>query len=127
MEINRLTEQIIGSAIEVHRTLGPGLLERTYEECLCRELQLRQIPFERQKRLYVTYKGVAIQRGYRLDLLVDSTVVVEIKTVETLLPIHDAQLLTYLKLGGYRVGLLLNFLVPVLKDGIRRKVLGLEE
>lgn len=127
MEVNQMTEQIIGCAIEVHRTLGPGLLERTYEECLCRELQLRQIPFERQKRLKVTYKGITLSRGYRLDLVIDETVVVEIKTVETLVPIHDAQLLTYLKLGGYPVGLLLNFNVPVLKDGIRRKVMGFKE
>ena len=127
MEVNQMTEQIIGCAIEVHRTLGPGLLERTYEECLCRELQLRQIPFERQKRLKVTDKGMTLSRGYRLDLVVAETVVVEIKTVEKLLPIHDAQLLTYLKLGGYPVGLLLNFNVPVLKDGIVRKVMGFKE
>ena len=127
MQVNQLTERIIGCAIEVHRTLGPGLLERTYEDCLARELQLQHLPFERQKRLNVTYKGIEIRRAYRLDLLVDETVVVEIKTVDSLLPIHDAQLLTYLRLGGYRVGLLLNFKVPVLRDGIRRKVLGLEE
>ena len=127
MQVNQLTERIIGCAIEVHRTLGPGLLERTYEDCLSRELQLQHLPFERQKRLDVTYKGISIRRAYRLDLLVAQTVVVEIKTVSALLPIHDAQLLTYLRLGGYRVGLLLNFKVPVLRDGIRRKVLGLEE
>jgi len=127
MEVNQMTEQIIGCAIEVHRTLGPGLLERTYEECLCRELQLRQIPFERQKRLKVTYKGITLSRGYRLFLVVAETVVVEMKTVEKLLPIHDAQLLTYLKLGGYPVGLLLNFNVPILKDGIVRKVMGFKE
>ena len=127
MKVNRLTEQIIGAAIEVHRNLGPGLLERTYEACLAKELQLQQIHFEQQKRLYVTYKGMTINRAYRLDFLVAQQVVVEIKAVTELLPIHDAQLLTYLKLGDYPVGLLLNFNVPVLKDGIRRKVFHLEE
>lgn len=97
------------------------------KKCLCRELHLRQIPGKRQKRMTVTYKGITLSRGYRPDLVVAETIVVEIKTVETLLPIHDAQLLTYLKLGGYPVGLLLNFNVPVLKDGIRRKVMGFKE
>ena len=91
MEVNRLTEIIIGSAIEVHRTLGPGLLERTYEACLAKELQLKQIPFDRQKRQSVVYKGITLEHGYRLDFLVAQTVVVEIKTVAQLLPIHDAQ------------------------------------
>lgn len=127
MNINQLTEAIIGGAIEVHRHLGPGLLENAYEVALCRELQLRRIPLLRQKQLRMTYKGVTLPIGYRLDLLVDNRVVVEVKAVETLLPIHEAQLLTYLKLGGYQVGLLLNFNVPILRDGIRRKVLGLEE
>ena len=125
MEVNQITETIIGSAIEVHRTLGPGLLERTYEDCLCRELQLRQVQYQRQKQLLLSYKGITLGRGYRLDLLVAETVVVEVKTVSQLLPIHDAQLLTYLKLGSYPVGLLLNFNVPVLVDGIRRKVFNL--
>jgi GxxExxY protein len=101
--------------------------ERTYEACLARELQLQKIPFEQQKRLSVIYKGITIDRGYRLDFLVEQQVVVEIKAVTQLLPIHDAQLLTYLKLGDYPVGLLLNFNVPVLKDGIVRKVFRLEE
>ena len=127
MEVNRLTEVIIGSAIEVHRTLGPGLLERTYEACLAKELQLNPVPFDRQKRLNVTYKGLVLSHGYRLNLLVAQTVVVEIKTVAQLLPIHDAQLLTDLKLGGYPVGLLLNFNVPLLVDGIKRMMSGLEE
>ena len=127
MQVNRITETIIGCAIEVHRTLGPGLLERTYEACLAKELQLNQIPFDRQKRLNVTYKGLILSHAYRLDLLVAQTVVVEIKTVSQLLPIHDAQLLTYLKLGRYPVGLLLNFNVPLLVDGIKRMVSGLEE
>ncbi len=127
MQVNRITETIIGCAIEVHRTLGPGLLERTYEACLAKELQLNGIPFDRQKRLNVTYKGIILSHAYRLDLLVAQTVVVEIKTVSQLLPIHDAQLLTYLKLGRYPVGLLLNFNVPLLVDGIKRMVSGLEE
>lgn len=127
MEINQATEAIIGSAIEVHRSLGPGLLETIYEECLCRELALRQIPFERQRPLPVEYKGLRLDCGHRLDLLVDDQVVVEIKAVESLLPVHEAQLLTYLKLGGWKVGLLINFNVPVLKQGIRRRVLGLKE
>jgi len=127
MDFNKVTEAIIGAAIEVHRTLGPGLLESAYEECLCHELRLRGIPFERQRPLPVTYKGLDLECGYRLDLLVYDAVVVEIKAVEALQPIHEAQLLTYLKLGGWKVGLLINFSVPVLKNGIRRRVLGLEE
>ncbi len=121
--MNTITEQIIGAAIEVHKALGPGLLESAYEECLCRELDLRGVPFERQLALPVRYKGSALDCGYRLDLLVASSVVVEIKSVESLQPIHDAQLLTYLKLGGWKLGLLINFNVPLLKDGIHRRVL----
>ena len=127
MRINELTELIIGAAIEVHRALGPGLLESAYEECLCRELSLRGISFQRQLPLPVVYKGLTLECGCRIDLLVDGIVVVEIKSVEKLGPIHDAQLLSYLKLGGWKVGLLINFNVPVLKDGIRRKVLDFDE
>jgi GxxExxY protein len=127
MNINQITEATIGAAIEVHRALGPGLLESAYEECLCRELGLRHIPFERQRLLPVEYKGLSLDCGYRLDLLIADAVVVEIKAVENLLPIHEAQLLTYLRLGGWKVGLIINFNVPVLKRGIRRRVLGLEE
>ena len=127
MSVNQITEAIIGAAIEVHRALGPGLLESAYEECLCRELSLRHIPFERQRLLPVEYKGLSLDCGYRLDLLIADAVVVEIKAVENLLPIHEAQLLTYLRLGGWKVGLIINFNVPVLKRGIRRRVLGLEE
>ena len=118
-----LTGKIIGAAIEVHQTLGPGLLESAYQTCLAREFTLRQIPFEKEKALPVEYKGVQLDCGYRLDFLVADEVIVELKAVETLLPIHDAQLLTYLKLTGCKVGLLINFNVPVLKDGIRRRVL----
>jgi GxxExxY protein len=127
MKVNEITKAIIGAAIEVHRALGPGLLESAYEECLCRELTLRQIPFERQRSLPIEYKGLRLDCGYRLDLLVSGVVVVELKAVEALLPIHEAQLLTYMRLGGWKVGLLINFNVPVLKRGIRRLVLGLEE
>ena len=125
MEINQITEGIIGAAIEVHRQLGPGLMESAYEECLCHELNLRKIHYERQKALPLEYKGLRLDCGYRLDLLVAQKVVVELKSVESLLPIHEAQLLTYLKLGGWKVGLLINFNVPVLRDGILRLVHGL--
>lgn len=127
MSVNDVTEAIIGAAMEVHRTLGAGLLESAYEECLCRELNLRDVPYQRQVPLPVEYKGVNLDCGYRLDILVSDAVVVEIKSVDQLLPIHEAQLLTYLRLGGWHVGLLLNFNVPVLKSGIRRRVLNLKE
>jgi GxxExxY protein len=118
-----LTEQIIGAAIEVHKQLGPGLLESAYEECLCHELHLREIPFRRQVPVPVTYKGVNLDCGYRPDLLVDETVIVEIKCVDQLNSVHEAQLITYLRLTGKRVGLIINFNVAVLSRGIMRKVL----
>ncbi len=118
-----LTGAIIGAAIEVHRELGPGLLESAYQACLAREFALRKIEFEQQIALPVTYKGTAIDCGYRLDFLVDGKVIVELKAVEALHDVHDAQLLTYLKLTGCKVGLLINFNVAVLKNGIRRRVL----
>lgn len=123
MKANEITEQIIGAAIEVHRALGPGLLESAYEECLGRELVLRGLTFERQRPLPVEYKGITLDCGYRLDLLVESEVVVEIKAVSEIEPVHEAQLLTYLRLGGWKTGLLINCNVPVLKNGIRRRVL----
>lgn len=119
---NEITEAIIKASIEVHRALGPGLLESAYEECMCHELTLLGLSFERQLALPVVYKGHQLDCGYRLDLVVSKTVVVEIKAVEALLPIHEAQLLTYLKLGGWNVGLLLNFNVPLMKQGIKRIV-----
>jgi GxxExxY protein len=125
-KINEITHAVIGAAIEVHRQLGPGLLESAYLECLCRELVLRGIPFERERPLPLEYTGIHLECGYRLDLLVAGCVVVEVKSVEALAPVHDAQLLTYLKLGGWRVGLLINFNVAVLKNGIHRKILGYE-
>jgi len=127
MIIDQITEQIIGAAIEVHRALGPGLLESAYEECICHELSLRDIQFKRQIPLPVEYKGIKLDCGYRLDLLAVDTVVVEIKAVDTLLPIYEAQLLTYLKLGNWRVGLLINFNETVLKHGIKRMVLNYKE
>ena len=125
-DINEITRAIIGAAIEVHRRLGPGLLESAYLKCLASELTLRGIPFEREKPLPLEYKGVHLECGYRLDLLVAGSVVVEVKAVDALAPVHDAQLLTYLRLGGWRVGLLINFNVAILKNGIHRKILGYE-
>jgi GxxExxY protein len=127
MEINKVTEEIIKCAIEVHRNLGPGLLESAYEECLCYEFGLQSIPYKRQITLPVVYKGTKLDCGYRLDLLVNDMVVVEIKSVDKILPLHEAQLLTYLKLGKWNVGQILNFNVPLMKQGIKRLVLGLKE
>ncbi len=123
----QLTHEIIGAAIEVHRTLGPGLLESAYSECLARELSLRGIPFEREKPLPVVYKEIKLDCGYRIDFLVDGRVVVELKAIEALAPIHDAIVLTYLRLSGCKIGLLINFHVEVLKDGVKRFVLGYKE
>jgi GxxExxY protein len=123
LQHEELTGRIIGAAIEVHRELGPGLLESSYEECLCHELSLRSIAFRRQLEQPVLYKGLRLDCGYRLDVLAAETVVLELKSVETLLPIHEAQLLTYLRLSRKPVGLLINFNVAVLKDGLIRRVL----
>jgi GxxExxY protein len=121
--LNELTYEVIGAAIEVHRALGAGLLESSYRECLCRELALRGIAFQREYRLPLQYKGIRLECGYRIDILVSGLIVVEIKAVEALAPIHEAQLLTYMRLGGWKVGLLINFNVVVLKDGIRRRMI----
>ena len=125
--VNFLTGQIIGSAIEVHRALGPGLLESAYRESLARELFLRRLSIKARWPVPLEYKGMRIDKAYEADLIVEDTVVIETKAVEALHPVHEAQLLTYLRLGGWKVGLLINFNVVVLKDGIRRRVLGLEE
>lgn len=117
-----LTEKIIGAAIEVHRHLGPGLLESAYEECLCHELHLRGIKFERQRPLPLEYKGIKLNCGYKIDVVVEGRVILELKTVDKIAPIHEAQLLTYLRLSGNRVGLIVNFNVPVLKAGVKRIV-----
>ena len=127
MDINKLSGQIIGAAIEVHTNLGPGLLESAYEECLCHELQLRKIAYERQKPLPISYKGINLDCGYRLDVVVENLIILELKACEQIEPIHKAQLLTYLKLSGLELGLLLNFHVPVMKDGIVRLVNQLKE
>ncbi|MFZ2447947.1 MAG: GxxExxY protein [Syntrophobacteraceae bacterium] len=121
-EFNKITEEIIGAAIAVHRELGPGLLESTYEACLAYELDQRGLGVERQKALPVEYRGVRLDCGYRIDLLVEGSVVVELKAVEKLDSIHEAQLLSYLKLSGSPIGLLLNFNVTELRRGIRRLV-----
>ena len=119
----QLTEAIIGAAIEVHRELGPGLLESVYEECLSHELRFRNLTVQRQVDLPMVYKGIELSCGHRMDLVVEDAVVIELKAVEQLLPIHEAQLLTYLRLSGKRVGLLLNFNTALLRDGIKRMAL----
>ena len=120
---NELTHTVIGAAIEVHRCLGPGLLESAYHECLCRELVVRGVPFQKERPLPLQYKGIRLECGYRIDLLVGGLVVVEVKAIDAIAPIHEAQLLTYLRLGGWNIGLLINFNVVVLKNGICRRIL----
>ncbi|MCC6876481.1 MAG: GxxExxY protein [Sandaracinaceae bacterium] len=127
MEESQLTEQIIGAAIAVHRELGPGLLESTYEACLACELLHRDLGVERQKPLRVQYRGLLVDCAYRVDLLVNGQVIVELKTVAGILPIHEAQILTYLKLSHLRVGLILNFNVRLMKEGIHRFVSGVPQ
>ncbi len=123
MEFDDLSNKVIGCAIEVHRTLGPGLLESTYEQCLARELALADISFEVQSQLPVEYKGVHLNCGYRIDLLIEKKLIIELKVVEKVLPIHEAQILTYMKLANVPTDLLINFNVKLLRDGIRRFVL----
>ncbi len=125
MRENELSTEIIGAAIEVHKQLGPGLLESAYETCLAQEMSLRGIAFERQKPLPLTYKGTKLDCGYRLDFLVEGLVVVELKAVKKFEPVHKAQMLTYLKLTSCKLGLLLNFHTILLKTGIKRVVLNL--
>ena len=122
MDLNKLSSKIIGAAIEVHKILGPGLLESAYEECLCKELSLRDISFERQKPLPLEYKGDKLDCGYRLDVMVEKSIILELKACEEIEPIHKAQLLTYLRLSNLSLGLLLNFNVPLMRDGIVRIV-----
>ena len=121
---NQLTSEIIGSAIEVHRNLGPGLLESTYEECMAFELQERKLVVQRQHEIPVLYKGTKLEQNYRIDLLVNNQVIIELKSIKKIEPIHDAQLLTYLKLANKRYGLLLNFNVPIMRQGIKRLLNG---
>ena len=121
--LNRLTGLIIGCCIEVHRALGPGLLESVYEECLSFEMSEKGLKFERQKEVPIVYKGVRLNSGYRIDLLVEEKVIIELKSVDRILPVHKAQILSYMKLINSEIGLLINFNVPVLKNGIDRFVL----
>jgi len=121
---NELSRRVIGAAIEVHRSLGPGLLESAYEKCLCRELSLQEVPFEKQQELPVEYKGEKLDCGYRLDILVDGRLIVELKAVDTVTNLHKAQLMTYLKLLDCELGLLINFNVPKLMNGVSRVSMG---
>jgi GxxExxY protein len=123
MTHNEISKMVIGCAIEVHKVLGPGLLESVYQECLVYELQQNGLQIVKEKPMPVVYKAVTMDKGYRIDILVENKVVVELKTVESLCVIHTAQVLTYLKLGGYKLGILLNFNVPLLKNGIKRIIL----
>ena len=127
MDINQISSKVIGAAIDIHKSLGPGLLESAYEECLCHELYLRSISYERQKALPVLYKSKKLDCGYRLDIVVENLIILELKSCEKFEPIHKAQLLTYLKLSKLNLGLLLNFNVPLMRDGIMRVVNELEE
>ena len=122
LNLNQLSSRIIGAAIEVHKTLGPGLLESTYEECLCHEFGLQGAKYERQVTLPVCYKDKELDCGYRIDIIVERSIILELKAVDAILPIHKAQLLTYLKLSNLRLGLLLNFNIPLMRDGIHRIV-----
>jgi GxxExxY protein len=123
LKFDELSKKVIGCAIELHRNLGPGLLESTYEQCLAHELKCAGIPFLLQHPLPVNYKGIKLDCGYRVDLLVDNKIIVELKSVDKVLPIHQAQLLTYMKLAAIKIGLLMNFNVRFMKDGIKRLVL----
>ncbi|MGE3311598.1 MAG: GxxExxY protein [Limisphaerales bacterium] len=123
MEFDGLSNRVIGCALEVHRALGPGLLESSYQQCLAREMALARIEFELQRPLPISYKGIHLDCGYRVDVLVEDTLILELKSVESLLPVHEAQLLTYLKLSGKRIGILINFNVDLLKHGLKRMVL----
>ncbi len=127
MDINKLSSRIIGAAIEVHKALGPGLLESAYEECICYELSTGGLSLARQKPLAVQYKGINLDCGYRLDVVVEDAIILELKSCEKIEPIHKAQLLTYLKLSGIKLGLLLNFNVTLMREGIVRIVNELEE
>lgn len=124
MHENEISEKIIGAAIQVHKEIGPGLLESAYEECLAHELNIAGLQFERQKPLPVIYKDTKLDCGYRMDLVVENLIIVEVKAVTELAPIHSMQLLTYLRLYQSKLGLLINFNIPVLKDGIKRVING---
>ncbi|MDX9847882.1 MAG: GxxExxY protein [Tenuifilaceae bacterium] len=123
-EYNKLTEKVIAAAIDVHRELGPGLLESVYQHCLCEELRIRGISFVPQAKLPIIYKENLLDKSFRIDILVEDKLVVELKAVEIILPVHEVQLVTYLKLSGHKLGLLINFNEPILKQGIRRRING---
>ncbi|MCK5564304.1 MAG: GxxExxY protein [Planctomycetes bacterium] len=123
IKFSELSKKVIGCAIEVHKTLGPGLLESAYQYCLCHELRLNNINFQTEKKLPVIYKGDQLDCGYRIDVLVENEIIVELKSVEQLMPIHEAQILSYMKLANIKQGLLINFNVPLLKDGLKSFVL----
>ena len=123
LEFDELSNKVIGCAIEVHKNLGPGLLESTYEQCLAHQLKIADIPFKLQHPIPVEYKGIKLDCGYRIDLLVDNSLIVELKSVDKVLPIHQAQILTYMKLSRIKIGLLMNFNVKFIKTGIKRMVL----
>ena len=127
MDLNQLSSRIIGAAIEVHKTLGPGLLESSYEECLCHELVLKGLKYDRQVNLPVHYKDKKLDCGYRVDVIVERSLILELKAVDAILPIHKAQLLTYLKLSNIQLGLLLNFNIPLMRDGVHRIVNELKQ
>ena len=122
MEINQITEKIIGCAIEVHKKLGPGLLESAYEECLSYELKSAGFAIERQVPVPVVYKEIKLEYGYRIDILVERTVIIELKAIDAFAPVHEAQILTYMKFANKRIGLLINFYVTLLKEGIKRYI-----
>lgn len=123
-EYNKLTEKVIAAAIDVHRELGPGLLESVYQHCLCEELRIRGISFVPQAKLPIIYKENLLEKTFIIDILVEDKLVVELKAVEIILPVHEVQLVTYLKLSGHKLGLLINFNEPILKQGIRRRING---
>ncbi len=123
MKFDEVSNRVIGCAIEVHRNLGPGLLESTYEQCLVHELKINDIPFKIQWPLPVEYKGIKLDCGYRIDICVDDDIILELKSVDKILPIHEAQLLTYMKLAQIKIGLLMNFNVKFMRNGIKRMVL----
>ena len=127
MDLNQLSSRIIGAAIEVHKTLGPGLLESSYEECLCHELILKGLKYDSQVNLPVHYKDKKLDCGYRVDVIVERSLILELKAVDAILPIHKAQLLTYLKLSNIQLGLLLNFNIPLMRDGVHRIVNELKQ
>jgi GxxExxY protein len=122
-ELDGLARRVVDAVFQVHKILGPGLMESVYETCLCHELRLRGIPFRSQVDLPIRYRDLELEGGFRIDILVDGTIILELKAVEKLLPIHEAQLLTYLKLSGLKLGFLVNFNVPLIKDGLKRRIL----